>query len=367
MPRRFLIAPDKFKGSLSSLEAAEAIAAGVRRNFPDAEIDLCPIADGGEGFMETMAGAMHARWITCPAVDPLGRPLISHYLLAETPNDLTAILEMAETSGLRHLSDSERNPLLATTKGVGMQMAHAIEEHRVSRIILGIGGSATNDGGAGMASALGIVFRSVEGIINPNPSNFASIAHVHHDDRITLPEVTAACDVENPLLGPNGATAVFSGQKGATASDKILLESALAHLVSITGGEKAAMIPGAGAAGGLGFGLLHFAAAELVSGFDLLAGLLDLNSRIAAADHVLTGEGSLDHQSLSGKGPVALARLARHLGKPVTAFCGRADDAARGSGVFQQINALADSGLPMETLVLQAGPLLTDLVEATDL
>jgi len=366
MPRRFLIAPDKFKGSLSALEAAQAMAVGVRANFPDAEIDLCPIADGGEGFMETLAPAMQARWITCPAVDALGRPIDSRYLLADTPQGLTAILEMAETSGLWRLSAAERNPLLATTKGTGLQMAHAIREHQVSRIILGIGGSATNDGGAGMAAALGIVFSGEDGgTIDPNPSNLTKITRVEADSRIPLPEITAACDVENPLLGPNGATAVFSGQKGASDADKLLLEAALAHLISVSGGETASAMPGAGAAGGLGFGLLQFTDARLVSGFDLLAGLLDLKSRITAANHVITGEGSIDHQSLSGKGPVALAKLARQLGKPVTAFCGQADAAARDSGIFQQIQALADSGLPMETLVSQAGPLLTELVTTT--
>jgi len=366
MPLRFLIAPDKFKGSLSALEAADAMAAGVRRKFPEAVIDLCPIADGGEGFMETLAPALNGRWITCPAVDALGRPIKSRYLLAETPQGLTAILEMAETAGLWRLSATERNPLHATTKGTGLQMAHASRVHQVTRIILGIGGSATNDGGAGMASALGIVFSAADGlVIEPNPSNLTQIAGMDMDNRIRLPEITAACDVENPLLGPFGATAVFSGQKGATDENKILLEAALTQLAAISGGGAAAVVAGAGAAGGLGFGLLHFTGARLVSGFDLLAGLLGLQSRMTAADHIITGEGSIDHQSLSGKGPVALAKLAQQLGKPVTAFCGQADDAARDSGIFRQIHALADSGLPLETLVSQARPLLTELVATT--
>jgi glycerate 2-kinase len=364
MPRRFLIAPDKFKGSLSASEAAEAIAAGVRKNFPDAVLDLCPIADGGEGFMATLAPTLDARWIDCPAVDALGRAISSRYLLADTPEGLTAILEMAETAGLWRLTAEERNPRLASTKGTGQQIAHAIREHGVTRVILGIGGSATNDGGAGMAAALGVVF---QGVAEPNPSNLTEVGGVDFGNRLPLPEIIAACDVENPLLGPNGATAVFSKQKGASLEDQILLEAALAHLVAVSGGETAANTPGAGAAGGLGFGLLHFTGAKLISGFDLLAGLLDLKSRIAAADHVITGEGSIDFQSLSGKGPVALAKIARDLGKPVTGFCGLADDAARGSGIFQQIHALADTGLPLETLISQAGPLLTDLVAKSDL
>lgn len=363
MPRRFLIAPDKFKGSLTARQAADAMAAGVLRISPDAEIDLCPIADGGEGFMETLAPTLKGRWIECPAVDALGRHINSRYLLAETPDGPTAILEMAETAGMWRLHSSELSPLHASTAGVGQQMAHAIRKHHVTRIILGLGGSATNDGGCGMAAALGVDFLGPEGAkIDPTPFNLIHVSKVDSRARMLLPEIIAACDVENPLLGRSGATAVFSRQKGAGPDDQILLENALTHLVAISGGENAANTPGAGAAGGLGFGLLHFAGARLVSGFDLLAGLLELEKRIAAADHVITGEGSLDQQSLSGKGPVALARMARKLGKPVTCFCGQADADARNNGVFQQIHALADSGLPTEMLIADASSLLTELV-----
>ncbi len=363
MPRRYLIAPDKFKGSLSAPEAAAAMANGVRRADPSAKIDLCPIADGGEGFMESLATALGGKWIDCPAVDALDRSIESHYVLANTPQGLTAIMEMAETAGLWRLSARERNPLLTSTRGTGMQMAHAVSNHRVKRIILGIGGSATNDGGAGMAEALGIAFLDETGkTISPIPSHWSDVRRIDASNRIPLPEVIAACDVENPLLGERGATAVFSAQKGATPEMKIRLEAALAHLVQISGGEKAALVPGAGAAGGLGFGLLHFADAKLISGFELLAGLLDLENRIKSADHVLTGEGSIDHQSLDGKGPVGLAKMAATLGKPVTGFCGISDQAARDSKIFTSLHALADSGLPLETLIAEAAPLLTDLV-----
>ncbi len=354
MARRFLIAPDKFKGSLSAPEAAAAMAEGILRIDPEAELDLCPIADGGEGFMETLISTLHGVWIPCPAVDALGRAIPSRYVLADTAQGPTAVLEMAETAGLWRLKADERDPLHATTRGVGMQIAHAISEHKVTRILLGLGGSATNDGGYGMAAALGVRFTGGDGL--------ATIRQVDFTSRIVLPEIIAACDVDNPLLGARGATAVFSAQKGATREDQIVLEAALAHLVAVSGGEAAANLPGAGAAGGLGFGLLHFAGARLMSGFDLLAGLLDLETRIKAADHVITGEGSIDHQSLGGKGPVALARLARSLSVPVTGYCGFADEEARNSGVFQSLHALADTGLPMETLMSQAGPLLTEMV-----
>ncbi len=363
MPRRYLVAPDKFKGSLSAPEAAAAIAEGILRVDPTAEIDLCPIADGGEGFMETLATALGGKWITCPAVDPLGRPISSRYVLADTPEGPTAILEMAEASGMWRLTATERNPILTSTRGTGMQIAHAVTEHAVKRVILGLGGSATNDGGAGMAAALGIRFLNEDGReIDPIPANLSEVRSIDTGPRTALPDMVAACDVENPLLGKNGATAIFSAQKGATPDSKILLESALAHLVEVCGAQEAARIPGAGAAGGLGFGLLHFTGASLMSGFDLLDGLLDLENRIKSADHVITGEGSIDHQSLSGKGPVALARLANKHAIPVTGYCGSADLEARESGIFQFLHALADSGLPLETLISQAGPLLTERV-----
>lgn len=366
MPRRYLVAPDKFKGSLSANEAADAIAKGIRLQEPDSSIDLCPIADGGEGFMETLAAAMGGSWISCPAVDALGRAITSRYLLVNPPEGPTAIMEMAETAGLWRLTANEMNPLLATTKGVGMQISHAVCEHSIIRIVMGIGGSATNDGGAGMAAALGIDFLDEhDQKFEPNPSNLMRVRSINGSSRIDLPEVTAACDVNNPLLGERGATAVFSKQKGSTAEARIALEAALAHLVAVSGATDAANMPGAGAAGGLGFGLLYFTGAELTSGFDLIAGLLNLESRIGMADHVITGEGSIDHQSLSGKGPVAVARLARSLSVPVTAFCGSTDDAARRSGVFKSLHALSDSGLPLERLIADAAPLLTKLVSET--
>jgi glycerate kinase len=363
MPRRFLIAPDKFKGSLSASEAADAMACGIRRVFPDAEIDLCPIADGGEGFMEALHLSLGGTWIHCPAVDPLGRPMDSRYVLAETAHGLTAILEMAETAGLWRLSPDEQNPLHTTTRGTGMQIAHAVTTHRVERILLGLGGSATNDGGSGMADALGVDFLMEDGNrVAPLPSNLRTICTVDPGGRMPLPEIIAACDVDHPLLGPRGATAVFSRQKGAGEQDQTILEDALLHLTKISGGASAAETPGAGAAGGLGFGLLHFTQAKLVPGFTLLAEFLNLESRIRAADHVLTGEGSLDHQSLGGKGPVALARMAAARGVPVTGFCGISDTAIQQSKLFQSIHSLHDTGLPLETLIRDASRQLTECV-----
>jgi glycerate kinase len=362
MSRRFLIAPDKFRGSLSAAEAAAAIADGIRRALPDAAVDLCPIADGGEGFMEALAAELRGRWVGCPAVDALGREIDSRYFLAETAEGPVAVLEMAETAGLWRLGKDERVPRLAGTRGTGMQIAHAAGGPPLARIVLGLGGSATNDGGAGMAAALGLEFLGDDGYpLDPIPWNLPRLARVDGSRRIALPEIVAACDVKNPLLGAQGATAVFSRQKGATAEDSLFLEAALARLVAVTGGEAFAAEPGAGAAGGLGFGLRHFAGARLVPGFELLAGLLGLEERIRRADLVVTGEGSLDPQSLAGKGPVALARLAGSLGVPVSAFCGRVDPTMRDSGLFRAVHALAELGLPEAVLMGRAGPLLADL------
>jgi glycerate kinase len=311
-----------------------------------------------------MLAGMGGRWVECPAVDALGRPISSRYGLAETAEGVVAVMEMAETAGMWRLRADERDPWRATTLGVGMQMAHAVREFRPVRLVMGLGGSATNDGGAGMAAALGMRFLNAAGeVVEPCPARMGEVMAVDASGRLALPEVVAACDVDNPLLGGCGATAVFSPQKGAGPGDLAGLEAALARLVTLSGGEPAAAIPGAGAAGGLGFGLLHFAGARLESGFDLVADLLGLEKRLCGCDGLLTGEGSLDFQSLSGKGPVGLARLAQRLGVPVLAFCGRADEAARASGIFGSIHALADGGLPHEELIARAGELLEQEVE----
>lgn len=368
MPRRILIAPDKFKGSLSALQAADAIARGIRSREPDAELDLCPIADGGEGFMKSMASALSGDWIECPAVDALGTPIDSRYYLADTSNGPTAVIEMAETAGMWRLSPASLAPLRATTRGVGMQIAHAIRVHQVGKIYLGLGGSATNDAGCGMAEALGLRFLdTTETAFAPTPERLPGLSHLDRTRALHLPPILAACDVSNPLLGETGATHVFGPQKGAEPSDLATLEEALSHLVSVTSSNAHASTPGAGAAGGLGFGLLHFTGALLVPGFDLLADLLNLDTRIESADWIITGEGSLDSQSMGGKGPVGMARRAMKLGKPVAAFCGAVDEAVLDSKLFAQIHALTDTGLPLDSLMQQAADLLERLAKEASL
>lgn len=363
-PVRILVACDKFKGSLSAPEACEAIARGFGAVWAAAEIDCHPIADGGEGFAGSLLGPLNGRWVNADARDPLGRMVSARYVVGETKGRRVAVIEMAEASGMWRVRPDERDILCSNTFGTGELMRHAVMVHAVEHLMVGLGGSATNDGGAGMAAALGVRFLDQVGAeLEPRPAAWVGrLARVDGAARLSLPAVTAACDVANPLLGNEGATRVFGPQKGARAGDIPLLEQSLEELVRCSGRPELARVPGAGAAGGLGFGVMAFADGKLVSGFELVASLTGLEDRIAAADLVITGEGSLDGQSLAGKGPVGLARLARRHGKRVVAFCGRADQAIRGAGCFDAIHALSDSGLPETELMARAAELLERLV-----
>lgn len=360
--RTILIASDKFKGSLSAAGACAAIARGLARRWPQAVIDVCPIADGGEGFAAALEEPLGGRWVEAPCHDALGRPVRARYLMADREDGAVAIMEMAAASGMWRIAPGDRDLLRSNTYGTGELIRHAAQHEQVRHLILGIGGSATNDGGAGMAAALGVRFLDAAGMpLDPSPGSLAGrLARIDGARRIALPPVTAACDVTSPLLGPTGATRVFGPQKGADEASIPILEAALQAIVNASAGGAAAACPGAGAAGGLGFGLLHFAGAALVPGFDLLAGLTNLAERVAAADLVVTGEGRLDAQTLAGKGPAGVARLARSHGKPVWAFCGRADPAARDSGVFDRVVDLAATGLPVAILMSAAARLLEE-------
>jgi len=360
-PRKILVACDKFKGSLDARAACEALARGLARRFPAAEIVIHPIADGGEGFAAALAAPLNGRWVETATHDALGRPLRGRYLLADADGaGPLAVLEMAEASGMWRIRAEERDILHASTFGTGELMHHAIETSGARRLVIGLGGSATNDGGAGMAAALGVRFLDENGReLDPTPAGLSErLARIDSTRRIALPDVTVACDVDSPLSGPAGATRVFGPQKGADETTIPILEGVLESLARVSDGMEIAKRPGAGAAGGLGFGLLRFADAVLVPGFDWLAGLTNLEQRVAASDLVVTGEGSLDAQSLAGKGPVAIAKMARAHGKPVIGFCGVADEEARNADVFDQVTALASTGLPLETLIADAAELL---------
>lgn len=321
---KILVASDKFKGSLTAPEACAAIAAGLREGLgaTEAEIRSLPIADGGDGIAETLLAACGGRWVECEVSGPLGDPVTAGYALLEGGG--VAVIEMAKASGLVLVADRAPDPLRASTFGTGALIAHATAAG-VREIVLGIGGSATNDGGTGMAEALGFRFEEEDGtVVTGLPSGLERVARLVPPDKTTFPRVVVACDVTNPLLGERGCTRIYGPQKGITPETFARHEERLARLVALVGedGEAAAAVPGSGAAGGLGFGAIVFLGATLVPGFDLVAEKLGLSEAIRDADLVITGEGRLDTQSLQGKGPHGVARLARRFGKRTAAFCG---------------------------------------------
>jgi glycerate kinase len=356
---RILIAPDKFKGSLSAPAVAEAIARGVRAVWPDAHLDLAPIADGGEGFAESLAVALGAEWVTAASQDAIGRPIEARY--AWVPDERLAVMEMSEASGLHRLGKNERDPMRADTFGTGMLTAHAIGRG-ARRILVGLGGSATTDGGVGMARALGYRFFDHDGREFPaTPGTLATLARIERPPDLRLPEIVAACDVQNPLLGERGAARVYAPQKGANPDAVEFLERALSRLAEISAtslGCEHRNAPGAGAAGGLGFGLLTFCDATIRPGFDMIAETLHLEERIAAADLVITGEGRIDDQTLDGKGPAGVAVLARKLGKTVIGFCGSVTAEAEAAGIFDALIPIPDRPLAIADAMREAPSLL---------
>jgi glycerate kinase len=353
------MACDKFKGSLSAAKACEAIQAGLRAGGVEAEFELCPIADGGEGFVRVMVGVLGGTWEECKVCDALGRKVTAKYGICRIGEDDVAVIEMAEAAGMWRLAPGERDVMRASTAGVGQMIRHAAKVKKVDRILMGLGGSATNDGGAGMAAALGIAFFDRKGWeLEPVPEEMEKVASMGEAGRIGLPRIEVACDVDNPLLGPAGATMVFGPQKGAGPEEQERLERFLKALVEATEGEDDAVRHGAGAAGGMGFGLMRFAGAELKNGFEMVAEALDLEGRFRNADVVVTGEGSLDAQSLSGKGPVGVARLARAAGAMVVGIAGRVDPEVKESGLFDELGSLEAYGLPVEESMRRGAELL---------
>jgi glycerate kinase len=350
---KVLVAPDKFKGSLSAAAAAEAIARGWRQGWPECDVELAPIADGGEGFAEIFQQALGAEWVRLEVQDPLGRPVQGRYAWVEAQK--LAVLEMSEASGLWRLRPEERAPLKAHTFGTGQLMRHAAERG-AWKILVGLGGSATTDGGAGMASALGFEFYAEDGRkLSPEPGNFAEVARMEISGALRLPEVIGACDVANPLLGPDGTAHVFSPQKGADSATVDALERGLTRLAEVVERKLARetrAIPGAGAAGGFGFGLLAFCGGSLRSGFDLVAETLGLEQKIRACDLVITGEGRLDSQTLSGKGPAGIVSVARQAGKPVLALAGSLSDGAE--RIFDATCPIVDAPSTLEEAMRQA-------------
>ncbi|MBX3743468.1 MAG: glycerate kinase [Akkermansiaceae bacterium] len=355
-----LVACDKFKGSLSAVGVADAVAAGLGDAW---RVEKCPIADGGEGFVDAMLAGAGGRKVSVGTVDAIGRPCVAEYGVADLQGVRTAFIEMSAASGIWRVAEEDRAPRAATTYGTGMLIRHAVEATGAERIYIGIGGSVTNDGGAGMAVALGVrLLDENGGELDGSPISLMSLAEVDELARLRLPEMIVACDVDNPLCGGRGASAVFGPQKGATPDDVGFLDAALERLSEVSRGGDIARTPGAGAAGGLGFGLMRFAGAELMAGFDIVADALQLAGRISAADLVITGEGSLDAQTLGGKGPAGVAAMARQAGKPVVAVAGRAEDAAL--PLFDHVMTLERFALPRERSMAEAADWLEKIVRA---
>src|SRR6266516_458723 len=321
---KILIAPDKFKGALNAREVAENIAKGLRDVRPDAHIEIVPMADGGEGTAEAVCSARGCSWLQCKAHDPLGREIAARF--GWIGSEKLAVMEMSEATGMKRLMATELDPDLATTYGVGEMILDASRQG-ADQIIIGLGGSATNDGGFGMARALGFRFEQEHDHEQLRVTDLLALNGIEKPKTLALPTIIAAVDVKNPLLGKNGATRVFGPQKGVTKDQIDKLERALTRLADVVAEEfgfdyrdKA----GAGAAGGLGFGLMSFCGAKIRPGFDVVAEAVGLKAKIKDADVVITGEGSLDRQTLEGKTPAGVARLAGKLGKPVFAIVGRA-------------------------------------------
>ena len=361
---RILIAPDKFKGALNAREVAENIAKGLRDAMPDAKIDILPMADGGEGTAEAICEARGGSWLKCKAHDSIGREIDARYAWIE--NGKLAVMEMNEAAGMRRLSENERNPVRATTFGVGEMILDAANRG-ANQITIGLGGSATNDGGWGMARAIGYRFEYEQEQEHEHDSarvgHLVDLSRIETPQDLKLPEIIAAVDVRNPLLGDNGATQVFGPQKGASNDELKVLEQALTRLANVVAedfGFDYRDKPGAGAAGGLGFGLMSFCGATIRPGFDVVAEAVGLESKMKDADVVITGEGSLDRQTLEGKTPAGVARLARKLGKKVFAIVGRDKGDRQVGELFDGVYQNARLGMSEKENIERAAELLRE-------
>ena len=323
---KIVIAPQTYKGSISALDVARAMREGVKRVAPDAETALVPVADGGDGTLETLVETSDGEVHNIEVTGPLGERRTAQW--GAMGDGLTAVIEMARTSGLALVPDDKRNPLTTTTYGLGEAMRSALDAG-FRRFIIGIGGSATNDAGAGMAQALGV--RLVDADDVDLPYGGAALANLHAidmselDARIGECEILVACDVNNPLTGPTGASAIYGPQKGATPQMVAQLDAALSHFARIVKrdiGVDIDEVPGAGAAGGLGGGMIAFTNARLRAGVDIVLGTVRLDDYLPGADLVITGEGSTDHSTIYNKAPVGVAEHAKRLGIPVVDISG---------------------------------------------
>ena len=368
---KIVIAPDSFKENLTSLEVASELEAGLRRVWPDAEYIKVPMADGGEGTVQSLVDATGGRIVKCAVTGPLGQKVLASYGLLG--DGRTAVVEMAEASGLPLVPKAERDPLRASTFGTGELVADAI--HRgVEEVIIGLGGSATNDGGAGFAQALGVRFIDKDGAPITDPlgggglENVASVDTRWINPGLARVKVSVACDVTNPLTGEKGASAVYGPQKGATPEMVQLLDRNLAHFAAVIKRDLNIDIadrPGAGAGGGLGAGLLAFTNAAMKRGVEVVVAATKLDEHMKGASLALTGEGRVDFQTAFGKTPSGVAASARRHGVPVVAIGGGlADDAG---GVFQHgidaIESATPNAMPLDVAIKKSRQYLQDAAE----
>ncbi len=318
---KIIIAPDSFKGSLSAIEVSEAIAQGVKQAYPDAIIEKVPMADGGEGTVECLVNATHGQIYQQEVIGPLEETVLAGFGILG--DEITAVIEMASASGLPLVPPEKKNPLITTTFGTG-QLIKAALDYKCRKMIIGIGGSATNDGGAGMVQALGIRLLDKNGhelgFGGAQLSRLDQIDISQIDERIEKTKFLVASDVQNPLCGPTGASNIYGPQKGATKEMIKILDHSLSHFADIIKrdlGKDIKDIPGAGAAGGLGAGLIAFLDAELKPGIDIVINTVNLAERMKGADLVITGEGEINGSTIYGKTPVGVAKIAKNYHIPV--------------------------------------------------
>lgn len=364
---RIILAPDKFKGSVSAPEVAKYLAVGLRSTHADLEIELMPVADGGEGTVDAVIASGFTR-VTVDVQGPTGQIVSADFAVRGN----VAVIEMAAASGLAVLPGGRFSPLAASTFGTG-QLVSAALDHGCTEIVLGVGGSASTDGGAGMLAALGAKFKDAAGRrLPPGGGALATVTNIDLtglDPRMGGVNFTLASDVDNPLLGPDGAAAVFAPQKGATQAHVNQLENALERYFRImanalgTAAVDAIDAPGSGAAGGTGYAALAVLSAKRRPGIEVILGLTGLAEKISGADLVITGEGSLDEQSLFGKAPMGVAAAARNAGVAVVAVCGRTtlDPEALTAAGFAHCYALTEFESDIDVCMKNAGALLTKI------
>ncbi|ENM5881978.1 glycerate kinase [Vibrio metoecus] len=366
---KVVIAPDSFKESLTAKQVCDAIQAGLARVWNDAKFVAIPVADGGEGTVQSLVDATQGRIVDVNVMGPQGKRVDAFYGILG--DNQTAVIEMAAASGLHHVPITQRDPKLTTSFGTGELMVHALDQG-ITKLIIGLGGSATNDGGVGMLAALGAQFTNAEGApIQLTGGGLRELSNVdlsHFDPRLQHCDLLVACDVNNPLCGPKGASAVFGPQKGASPEDVQLLDDALQRfglLSEQVTGKAVLNSAGAGAAGGMGAALLAYTHATLRPGIEIVLETVQFAHQVCDADVVITGEGRIDSQTVQGKTPMGVAKVAKRFGVPVIALCGCTGDnyqAAYQCGI-DAIFAAVPRAMSLEEALIESDVNLVDLAE----